>query len=100
MKDKAPKRRNLKVLAILGSIGMTLGVLIYLEQVALIYGLSTLALIILLLVVAFADLETVGEKARLEAYAKTGREKENLQKNTLEKIERRKTKERSPETVS
>ena len=42
----------------------------------------------------------VGEEARLEAYGKTGREKENLRKNTLENIERRKAEERSPETVS
>jgi len=100
MKDKAPKRRNLKVLVILGSIGLTLGLLIYFEQIALIYGLSTLALIILLLIVAFADLEKVGEEARIEAYGGTGREKENLRKNTLENIERRKDQGRSPETVS
>lgn len=100
MKDKAPKGRNLRVLAILGSIGLTLGLLIFFQQIALIYGLSTLGLIILLLIVSFANLEKVGEEARLEAYGKTGREKENLRKNTLENIERRKAEERSPETVS
>jgi hypothetical protein len=100
MKDKAPKKRNLRVLIILGTIGLTLGLLIYFEQIALIYGLTTMALIVLLLIVAFADLSKVGEEARLEAYGKTGREKENLRKNTLENIERRKAEERSPETVS
>jgi hypothetical protein len=41
-------------------IGIIIGVLIYLEQIAVLYGLATLSLILLLVIVAFADLEKVG----------------------------------------
>ncbi|MDQ2746646.1 MAG: hypothetical protein M3T96_05240 [Acidobacteriota bacterium] len=41
-------------------IGIVIGVLIYLEQIALLYVLATLSLVALLLTVAFADLERVG----------------------------------------
>ena len=40
--------------------GLVIGILVYLEQIALLYALATVALVVLLLVVAFADLEQVG----------------------------------------
>lgn len=43
-------------------VGIVIGVLIYLEQVAILYVLATLALVVLLLIVAFADLESVGRE--------------------------------------
>lgn len=43
-------------------IGIVIGVLIYLEQIALLYVLATLALVVLLLIVGFADLENVGRE--------------------------------------
>lgn len=39
-----------------------IGILLYLEQIALLYVLATLALVTLLLIVAFADLEKVGRE--------------------------------------
>ena len=44
----------------LGLVIVVIGVLIYLEQIALLYVLTTLALVILLLIIAFSDLERVG----------------------------------------
>jgi heme A synthase len=41
---------------------LAIGILIALEQVALLYVLATLSLVALLLVVAFADLEHVGRE--------------------------------------
>lgn len=40
---------------------VVVGVLVYLEQIALLYAVATVALVVLLLVVAFADLEQVGK---------------------------------------
>lgn len=40
-------------------VGIVIGTLIAFEQIALLYVLATVALVILLLVVAFADLEHV-----------------------------------------
>ena len=45
-----------------------LGVLIYLEQIALLYVLTTVALVALLLIVSFADLEKVGRE-NIEGFA-------------------------------
>jgi choline-glycine betaine transporter len=45
-----------------------IGVLIYLEQIAILYVLATLGLVILLLIVGFADLEKVGRE-NLEGFA-------------------------------
>jgi hypothetical protein len=44
-------------------IAILIGVLIYLEQIAALYVLATLALAALLLIVAFADLEGVGRES-------------------------------------
>lgn len=40
--------------------GLVIGILVYMEQIAVLYALATVALVVLLLVVAFADLERVG----------------------------------------
>ena len=44
----------------LGLVAIVIGVLIYLEQIAVLYVLATVSLVVLLLIVAFADLERVG----------------------------------------
>ncbi|HEX2639098.1 MAG TPA: hypothetical protein VHL50_00935, partial [Pyrinomonadaceae bacterium] len=41
---------------------IVIGVIIYLEQIEILYILATLALVALLLIVAFADLEKVGRE--------------------------------------
>lgn len=41
-------------------VALVIGVLIYLEQIAVLYVLATLGLVILLIVVGFSDLENVG----------------------------------------
>ena len=43
-------------------VSILIGFLIYLEQIALLYVLATLVLVLLLLVVGFADLEKVGRE--------------------------------------
>ncbi|CAN5698843.1 hypothetical protein BH24ACI2_BH24ACI2_02430 [soil metagenome] len=43
-------------------VGIVIGGLIVFEQLALLYVLATLALVVLLLVVAFADLKKVGRE--------------------------------------
>jgi hypothetical protein len=44
-------------------VALVIGILIYLEQIAILYVIATLALVVLLLVVAFADLEKIGAEA-------------------------------------
>ncbi len=44
------------------AVAVVIGGLIYFEQIAFLYVLMTLALIALLLVVGFADLENVGRE--------------------------------------
>ncbi len=43
------------------AVAVVIGVLIYLEQIALLYVVATLALVLLLLIVGFSDLESVGK---------------------------------------
>jgi hypothetical protein len=43
-------------------VAVLIGILIYLEQIAALYIIATLALVALLLIVAFADLEGVGRE--------------------------------------
>ena len=43
-------------------IAIVIGVLIYAEQIAILYVLATLAIIALLIAVAFSDLERVGRE--------------------------------------
>jgi hypothetical protein len=54
-------RRTLALLWLL-AVGILVGLLVYYQQIAILYVLATLALVILLLVVAFADLESVGRE--------------------------------------
>ena len=58
---KKLSRRSVAVLW-LGAITIFIGAMIYLEQLALLYVVATLALVVLLLIVSFADLEKVGLK--------------------------------------
>ena len=44
----------------LAIVAVVIGVLIYFQQIALLYVLATIALVALLLIVGFADLENVG----------------------------------------
>lgn len=44
----------------LALVSIVIGSLIYLEQIPVLYVLATLALVVLLLIVAFSDLENVG----------------------------------------
>lgn len=49
-------------------VAILIGVLIYLEQIAVLYVLATISLVILLLIVGFADLENVG-RDNIEGFA-------------------------------
>jgi hypothetical protein len=61
MVDQSPKySRRIVALFWLLVVGIVIGVLLYLEQIAVLYVLATLSLVALLLVVGFADLEHVG----------------------------------------
>ena len=60
-KQRRLSRRSTALLWLLG-IGIVIGTLIYLEQIAILYVLATISLVGLLLVVAFADLENVGRE--------------------------------------
>ena len=44
----------------LAIVAIIIGVLIYFQQIALLYVLATVALVVLLLIVGFSDLEKVG----------------------------------------
>jgi len=44
----------------LALLAIVIGALIYFEQIAILYVLATLALVVLLLIVGFSDLEKVG----------------------------------------
>lgn len=63
MADKQSKisRRMVALLWLVG-VGIVIGTLIYLEQIAILYVLATMSLVALLLIVAFADLENVGRE--------------------------------------
>ncbi len=49
-------------------VAVVIGVIIYFEQIALLYVLATLALVGLLLIVGFSDLESV-DRDELEGFA-------------------------------
>jgi len=44
------------------AVAIVIGTLIALEQIAVLYVLATISLVVLLLIVAFADLENVGRE--------------------------------------
>ena len=48
-------------------VAIVIGVLIYFEQIAMLYVLATLSLVALLLIVGFSDLENVGRE-NIEAF--------------------------------
>ncbi len=52
--------RRSRALLILSLLAVVIATLIYFEQIAVLYVLATFALVGLLLIVAFADLENVG----------------------------------------
>lgn len=53
------------------AVAVVIGILIYLEQIALLYALATIGLVVLLLIVGFADLENVNRDAVEGFSAKT-----------------------------
>jgi len=61
VKSSSLSRRSIALLWFLG-VAIVIGTLIYLEQIAILYVLATISLVILLLVVAFSDLESVGRE--------------------------------------
>jgi hypothetical protein len=54
--------RRTSALIWLVAVAIIIGTLIYLEQIAILYVLATVSLVVLLLIVAFADLEHVGRE--------------------------------------
>ena len=54
-------RRSKAVLIVLAA-AFVIGLFIYFEQIALLYVVATLGIVLLLLIVAFADLENVGRE--------------------------------------
>jgi hypothetical protein len=58
-KKKNGMGRRTKVLLWLVGVAVVIGVLISYEQIAMLYVLATLAIVALLIVVGFADLESV-----------------------------------------
>lgn len=60
-------RRTIALFWCLG-VGLLIGILLYLEQIALLYVLATLGLVALLAIVAFADLDNVNRES-IEGYA-------------------------------
>jgi uncharacterized membrane protein len=55
--------RRVVALFWLALVAVVIGVLIYFQQIALLYVLATIALVTLLLIVGFSDLEKVGVDA-------------------------------------
>lgn len=43
-------------------VAVVIGIILYLEQIAILYVLATLSLVVLLLIVGFANLEKVGRE--------------------------------------
>ncbi len=60
-KKKTLSRRMTAFLWLL-LVGVVIGTMIYLEQISILYVLVTLALVALLLIVGFSDLENVGRR--------------------------------------
>jgi hypothetical protein len=54
-------RRTIALLWLL-AVGLVIGVLIYLEQIAVLYVLATIGLVALLIIVGFSDLEKIGRE--------------------------------------
>ncbi len=56
---KKKMSRRASILLWLGTVGIVIGLLIYFEQIAILYVLATIALVVLLTVVSLSDLEGV-----------------------------------------
>lgn len=71
MEEKQYKlsRRTVALLWVL-AVGVVIGILIYFELISVLYVLATLALVALLLIVGFSDLESVG-RDNVEGFATT-----------------------------
>ena len=65
-KNKFSRRTIALFWLLIVAVGM--GIILYLEQIAVLYVLATFALVILLLIVGFADLEKVGRE-NIEGFA-------------------------------
>ena len=61
--------RRAVVLLWLGVVGVVIMTLVYLEQIALLYLVATVALVVLLLVVAYSDLENI-DRESAESFAR------------------------------
>ena len=59
--------RRMTALLWLAGVAVVIGVLIYLEQIAILYVLATISLVAILLIVAFADLEHV-DRENIEGF--------------------------------
>lgn len=59
------KRYSRRMMALLWclAVSVLIGILLYIEQIAILYVLATLGLVALLLIVAFADLEKVSRES-------------------------------------
>ncbi len=55
--------RRTTALLYLIAASVVIGLFIYLEQIAILYVLATLGIVVLLLIVAFADLENIGSES-------------------------------------
>jgi cytochrome c biogenesis protein CcdA len=55
--------RRAKIFLWLALVSIIIGTLVYLQQIAILYILATIALIVLLLIVAFADLDKVSRNS-------------------------------------
>ena len=60
-KERKISRRSNALLWLMG-VAIVIGTLIYLEQIAILYVLATISLVVLLLIVSFSDLERVGRE--------------------------------------
>jgi hypothetical protein len=62
MANQGKLSRRSKALLIILAAAFIIGAFIYFEQIALLYVVATLGIVLLLLIVAFADLESVGRE--------------------------------------
>lgn len=62
MASSSKLNRRTSALLWLIAAALLIGIFIYLEQIALLYVVATLGIVLLLLIVAFADLENVGRE--------------------------------------
>lgn len=63
IENKSRYSRRVIALFWLLLVGVVVGTLIYLEQIAILYVIATVGLVALLLIVGFADLEKVGRES-------------------------------------